>query len=487
MTSSPRRLVLFVAAGFFVLWALANAPALRQAWWFFDDYSVGDVLSAGNVEHHLEQGRPGQLVWMFTFLMDAGGQRTAANVALRLVQGLLHCLAGAFAAVLLWCVTRQRLTLLAPLPFVLWPYAGEVVLWRAAGEYPLAALLAVAGAWKARTSERLPGGLAAAALLAAGVLTHQLAAGAGLVVWCLVVGVMAVVDQPLPWRRLGREALLLANGYVMGGAASVAIAWLLSGGDPGRLRPVSSAADKLHFLAEANATFLTSPIFYPRWLAACAVGAAALPFVVLAVAAALGRLRRGRAVLAAAALATAFVTPYAAQLAVADNQLSWRVLYLAPFVFAGGWAILDGLAAKAAARAAAAAVYAAVVAAFVPLSWNASGVYVRLYEADRAALRDIEAKAAALGVRRVFVVTSEAAPRDMNPHGLDYRWGGLKMSALLVEWSAPYFVRWFSSLEPVDDDAVGGACTASCSIPNEAPGFHVHRIARGPTLCVCPP
>jgi hypothetical protein len=461
---------------------------LRQAWWFFDDYSVSDVLSAGNVEHHLEQGRPGQLVWMLTFLLDAGGQRAAANVALRLLQGLLHCLAGAFAAVLLWRETRQRLTLLAPLPFVLWPYAGEVVLWRAAGEYPLAALLAVAGAWKARTSERLlPGGLAAVALVAAGVLTHQLAAGAGLVVWCLVVGVMAVVDQPLAWRRLGREALLLANGYVMGGAASVAIAWLLSGGDPGRLRPVSSAADKLRFLAEANATFLTSPIFYPRWVAALALVAAALPFVALAVAAALGRLRRGRAVLAAAALATAFVAPYAAQLAVADNQLSWRVLYLAPFVFAGGWAILDGLAAKAAARVGAAAVYAAVVAAFVPLSWNASGVYVRLYEADRAALRDIEAKAAALGLRRVFVVTSEVAPRDMNPHGLDFRWGGLKISALLVEWSAPYFVRWYSSLEPANDDAVGEACVASCATPGEARGFRVYRIERGPTLCVCPP
>ena len=484
------RLVAGLTAVFLAAWAAAHAPALGGAWWFFDDYSVADVLSRGNVAHHLGQGRPGQLVWMLTFFLDRPPGGAAANVALRFLQGLLHAATGALVAALWYRQTRRRGTLLAGLPFVLWPYAGETVLWRAAGEYPMAALLAACGAWiiRGRARPGWPADAAAAGLVAAAMLTHQLAACVGLAAWAVAVALTSMGSGPLPGRALRREALALAAGYAAGGLAGYALAWLTASHDMERLVPATDPGAKLSFLTQANRTFFLEAAFYPPWLALAQLGLVAAGVLAL-----LGSSREPwparRRGLALIGLASLLVTPYAAHLAVADDQVSWRVFYGAPLVFGAAWTLADAApSSPRVLRVAAGLLYAAVLAAWLPLAWASARVYPALFEADRALLRRIEARAREERLPTV-VVDTQTLPSTMNPHGLDVRWGGPKPSAFLAEWAAPPFIERFSSLECSKDRGLQEACIAFCA-PRAAarPGdFTVHRLEAGPALCVCPP
>jgi hypothetical protein len=212
----PKSVGLAVGLGYFIVWCLANAPGLRQGWWFLDDYAVSGVLDRLIIKHHLAQGRPGQLLWMTTFWLDAGGQ-TRWNVALRMVQGMIHATAAALAALLLWRQTGRPATLLAGVPFLTWPFATDVVLWRAAGQYPVAALISLSGVWVLAGGRLVTGAL----LIVAALLTHQVAACAGLVVWCVVACLRLAKGQGAPARR---EATALAASYAAGAGLSLWVA-----------------------------------------------------------------------------------------------------------------------------------------------------------------------------------------------------------------------------------------------------------------------
>ena len=486
------RILLGVCVAHFALWALANEPALRSAWWFLDDYAfaAGDLLAPRNVEHHLDQGRPGQLLWMFTFLLDGREDRTSANVLLRLGQGAIHALVGALVAGLLWRETGRVSTLLAALPFVLWPYNGETVLWRAAGQYTVAALFSLL----AIVLLRAPGpptvarGVSGSLLVVAAMLTLQTAACAGASVWCLAVGLAFLRPEPPPWKRLGEEALYLADGYIVGGAASVSVAWLMAPGASHRVALVSDLPAKGRLLMDANGLFLTSPIFYPRWLAGLQVLFLGLPVLVL-LGARRDPARLRQCLFAVGCIAAGLVTPYLAHLPVAENDITWRMFYLAPLVFAGVWAFLgEGLGDLRAARLACYLVLLALLATYFPLARASSSLYPQLFAADRAMLRRIERTAAAAGVRAVCIPTDpDVAAGNPNPYGFDFSRWGVKLSAFLTEWSAPGFVRWFSPLEVAEGEPVASLCVALCRSETGAGGFRVRRLEAHRVLCVCPP
>jgi hypothetical protein len=472
-----------VFAGYALLWALSHLPALLRPWWFLDDFGIADVFAPLNVEHHLEQGRPGQLLWMSTFLLDGGPQHGPANMALRLAQGTLHALAATLVAALLWRETGRWATLLSGIPFLLWPYSSEAVLWRAAGQYPAAAVLSLAGLFLLRTSPPTPGPwVGCAALLAGALLTHQLSAMAGLVVWCLAEGLAILSPRARPAAGVVREAAALVAGYGGGALASFAVAWT-SAGDPFRLDPAASPAARLQLLFDLNLGFFTSGQFYPPALASLQIallslGLTAVPFLVR-------RLGLGRAALVGLALAGGLVAPYAALLPVAESYVSWRLHYLAPLVLSGAFAVAEAAGVGRALRIGALVTLAGLALGYAPLAWRSSAAYPRLFDADLGVLRELERVAAAQGSDAVCVVTAERLePTTLNPHGIDFRWGGVKLSALLA--AARPFLRWFSPLEMIEEEPILTRCVVACAerVPR---GRFAIRVLPDGLPCLCPP
>ncbi len=474
---------------YLVVWAGANWPGLQRAWWYSDDYGQDEVLTPSSVAHHLEQGRPGQWLWMLTFRFDGGADhREAANVLLRLLQGGAHALAAALAAGLLSRRGSRAGALLAGLPFLLWPENGECVLWRSAGTYPVAALFSVtAVSLVARRGSKLVHGGGAALLLVAAMSTMQLAALAGAVVGLFTLALTLLTARRPPWRLLALQGLWLLDGYIVGGAASVTVAahaWPL---DLERVTPRFDPLGKLSLVLDLNRRFFTEPLFYPTWLAIVQL---LLPILVGVVVLFVWREspapRRWLAV--AVILMGALVAPYAALLP-ADSSISWRVMYLAPLGLGGMWVVLDRcLARRRLLHGLCGGILLALVAGYAWLSWLESDAYLRVYEADRRLLGQVEDLARTAHTESISVATYTRLPQHtLDPYHLGFEWGGPKMPAWLQDGTVPYFFRWFSRLSPAYTEQTLDRCVELCRGTGEQPDFHCHVLDAPRLLCVCPP
>jgi hypothetical protein len=401
-----------------------------------------------------------------------------ANRLLRLLQGGLH----AVVATLVGLHFRRRggrsAGVVAGLPFLLWPYSAEAVLWRSAGQYVLAALLSVAAA-EAVTRRRQG---AAVALAATAVLTHQLAGTAGLVVWALGA-VLAWPDARVPGRELRREIGALGGGLLLGSAASALLARLAQTATGIGLDQALGSA-RIALLWRLESLFLAGGLFYPAWLAGVQLALVAL--VPVAAVTGFGPATRVRAVAAGLALlALGLLLPYAPLVAVAVHDVDRRSFYLAPLALGAAFAFAERAGAQRRGLSAAAwLLLLALVAGYLPLARDAARGYVRLYEADLRLLADVERIAERHGTRRIRFLL-EDAPRPANPHGLDFRRGGPLVSALLTEWSAPGFVRTRSPLVPEAD--ADGACARRCGETPEPGALRFLPLASPSVICGCPP
>lgn len=301
-----------------LLWGAANWPGLREPWWYTDDFPFALTMQRRPdraFAHALGGGRPLQIPWFYTQLLDGTPDRVGANIALRALGGLLHALSTTLAAGLLWQATGRRAALAGALPFLLWPFSGEVVLWRTAAYYCLASSISLAGAYLLlpATGSRLKRAVGVACI-AGSMLTHQIAGLAGLVVGVLYVALVQM-------RRVGstrdpvvRRASLLSLGYLLGGFASLAVA---------RLAPMARAEvplvlmDKLTFLLELNKLFL-APDQFPWWLVTMQTALVVGP-VLLLLAQGGSCLATQRKWLAVAMVLAAVVTPYATLMLVGES------------------------------------------------------------------------------------------------------------------------------------------------------------------------
>src|SRR4051794_13568181 len=101
--SAPGRfpsLAAFCALG--LIWAATFWPALRQAWWYQDDYACTLWPVGLATDFGLGEGRPFQGLWWQTFKLDATPSDATANVLLRLLQGLTHVGIATLLARALW-------------------------------------------------------------------------------------------------------------------------------------------------------------------------------------------------------------------------------------------------------------------------------------------------------------------------------------------------------------------------------------------------
>lgn len=477
MREDPRKRLtmhfLVCFASYLAIWTVANLPGLREPWFYFDDFvhmhNAHQHRLAMLYQRGIENGRPIEGLWFFTFLLDGN---TAANIALRFVQGTLH-VTGAVLAVT-WLGQRTRISplvqWLAGLPFLLWPFGAEATLWRSTCAFPLAMLFAVLAVF-AVTAERsrvyrLLGGM----LIAVSMLTNQSSAFAALLLWTVGCAVHAAQGRAPVWPKWRLELVILLAGYIIGGVGSILVLHNLATWGSVRGGLATDIVGKLGLLLRLNEEVLFSPR-YPVTLRVAHAALLSLA-VIIQLVGMHGKAHRTRSALVLATLLAGLVLPYTAVLTTVESWAPWRVMYLGPFVLT--LALLTSSAAGRAARLralAASALVIVVVAHYVPIAWRNSAEYVRVFREDLAFAERVEAFGSRHACDSVCVLTSrDVAIRDWNPYGFEYQHGDSKISAFLKPVVADMFLLRFTRMRPVHGDKVVQEGNERRRARNERPG-----------------
>ena len=484
LPSTKSRFVLILIT-YIAIWSVANWPALKQAWWYQDDFSFSENGPISTIYHGLDIGRPIASLWFLTYLIDIAEKESyPGNILLRFVQGIIHCLAAFVAALLIWKQTKRWAAFLAVLPFLLWPFNGEAVLWRAAGFYPIAALLSLSGIYAIRYNYPAIGVLA----LILAMLTTQSAALAGLVVWIITWSLIFLQRKSWPGRQLRFETTYVLAGYIVGGLLSYIIAQHFELVQAHRTVFTSDLGDKLAFLFELNHLFIASD-HYPAWLTTLHTILLSGAVILIAT--------RGHQMgwsihqisLPILGLAATFVTPFLTLLMVAESWPSWRVMYLAPFLITGAWILWDQV--VGAWRVGAVVVVGLlclILIGYVNIARVSASEYVEVFQADLGVLHQMERYVSQQRVmdNQVYVATSPGFVRRWNLHGIKYMHGDSKLSAYLKSWTAHPFVRRFSRLQPTEVITVKNACLAQCLLTKDREPFQSFKLQNSGTLCFCP-
>lgn len=440
------------------LWVAAYWPALHRSWWYTDDYTLAELSGRDLLEWNVSGGRPLAAIWHYTLRWDRTAKGRSINVALRLCQGAFHTLTCVLIARGLWQGGGVVFPCVAVLPFLLWPFNTEAVLWRTPGAYAMAPALAVLGVLAVRAGHEMrrwwvwPAGVVACAY---SVNFVQNAALAGGMVWLVLVAADALRAESPPWTRLAKEAALLGLGYVIGGIVSVDMV--------GMFHECSRGGVKFNWWYKwqgvklFNDKFFNLSMYTPLvWWGQVVTGAAGLLAAVVA-GVRIGRdqvsLRWGSP-LAVACLLACLVVPYVGNLVVEDLDCSLRCLYISPIVLCGALAVLFRAAEPIRAGWVVAAAAGVLVAGYLRLDHSNALDCMRLFKSDRAAIERLEAFCAAHHTDRVVLLAGAVPTRLNNPYGLKYVDCGCKSSALATEWAAFRAVKWFSRLRPVHRDAV---------------------------------
>jgi hypothetical protein len=470
---------------FGLLWAAFFWPALHDAWWYADDFWLGEWTGAQRWGPFVfGQGRPILGLWSYSFFLDNSPNAQWANILLRWFQGGVHVLSATLLAALLWSVIRHWTAALAALPFLLWPFNADAVLIRSASLYAIAGLLSFLGLWLIRVNgskrDRFYW-ISGTSLCGLSMLAEQSPAFAGIAVWIVLVGLTAIQSAPMPWRRLVREAVFLAIGTITGAAVSY---WLIKANPismpafvgRGHLRfdvPMSlrmlAVIDWMIVLFPAYVPKMRMPVlsnwyenlvpqhatadFYPRWLQLFHVLLiASTLFAILLFAYRKFKTVKGmgRPILVFLCLVLSFVAPFSAQmLAVGQLAIVLRTLYLAPVLFtACAIFTLQLLKQDVWFERVTVVLLFAILVSYWPISRKHAAEYVSCYEADMADLRDVEQHAAELGLTRVLVVPGMVFWL-YNPHHFKYSMLCTHNSSLAYPWVRETFIRNRSGLQPL--------------------------------------
>jgi hypothetical protein len=469
-----KRLIFAITFALYMLiWSFANWPALKQAWWCADDFIRAEDLS-GSLPRGLENGRPLEGLWFWTFALDGRSDHELQNMALRLLQGGLHSLTATIAAYLLWQHTLRKTTVLAVLPFLLWPFNQEAVLWRSAGAYTVAAMLGLLGLWAIRQEGYWLKGLGVVAIIL-GSWANQVAVLSGLIVWVILVSLDSPQSHSLT--RVKQEITLFLLGYVVGGVSSYIIARSFYPSQ--RTTFGLDYKIKLHYLFDLNQILLVYPDNYPQWLA----GLHVLLFM-----ATISILIWQHRLLPLLALTLLLVIPYLPLLLVKENNLAWRVMYLAPFVIVAAWSLLEqAIGSQRIGLLLAGGLLSLILVSYIKIGRANAHEYVQIFTADLATLHQIEVEAKQREISMIFVATHPDFVRGWNPYSLRYISSDSKLSAFQISWMAHPFIRWFSPLQPIDrNEAIKNQCVAQCQLTKDKPYFQYDKLPNEPILCICP-
>jgi hypothetical protein len=478
-----------------LLYVVAFLPALRHAWWFRDDYLVGELSADDLRRTAYSTGRPVYGLLFRTIALDNRADAVTANVLLRLGRALLHVTACWVLALLLWRKLRApRVACLATLPFLLWFLNPDAVLARLGAGYPLAVLLTLTALLSAECGHRFGWGQVAAIPLAAlAVLSNQAAAMGGVVVWVLLPALEAAAGRRPDVRLALRQGLPLLLGLLLGAYLSVrCIHHFPETAAPDRQGFATDWRAKMVFWWDLQQCFFLYPrerFGVPSSLVSRGLNAAQIALCVGSFGWLLYRGVGGRPWLLAAAATLPLLTvlPYFALLVVRESWPSCRAMYLAPLLLTGAAAlgyqatrrcpvplILGGLA------------LVVIVCGNVRLARTNAADYLETQRRDLETLEQVKAAAREQGCRRVVLLTDEVV-RDWNPYHVHFLNADNHPSAFLIGYGAPYFVRRHSDLEVVWDLALKEQARRQIAASPRPPGFHFERLAGTDVLIVCPP
>jgi hypothetical protein len=480
-------ILLGLFAFYFLAWAIANWPALHQAWWYRDDFYLIEYR-ADSILSGLYSGRPVEGVLYFTFYLDASGQAELQNIFMRFIQGAFHCLAASLGAYFVWKDTHHPSAFVGLLPFVLWPFNAEAVLWRSAIGYPVAALLSVLGLalvmqqGRGRSVYRLLG----AVCMVLAVLSKQVTALAGPVIWFLIVCLRWVHERP-PLGFLGAKQLTyLLSGGIGGGLISVAIVRHYDT-DLERSGFAVDLWDRLKYITDLNVLFISWPGFYPTWLVLAHVALLVVAFCLLLVAALKRNQTFGTLVTFMFVCFVGFVFPFAPHLVLAETWPSFRVLYLAPLMVSIAWLTTIQLRTNVVFRYIAAGIFCVILLGYVQIAWKNAEEYPLVFKADLQKLQALTEAANRQQATDIFVVTfPEYEVIEWNPYQVKYMHADSKISAFLTDYSADSFIRLFSPLKPTRSAEGQAVCHRVCSASPYELNSKIDIVEAGSILCVCP-
>jgi hypothetical protein len=489
-------LFVFVFISYLSLWSFANWPALKEAWWSTDDFSYIEELRSPTIKSYpgLSNGRPISSLWFATFLLEYDDNREIYNIALRVIQGLIHCLATLFAAVMLWKQIKNWGAFISVLPFLLWPFNGDAVLWRSAGYYPIAALFGLAGLfvlWKSKEKEFLKLSIGAILIIIA-TLTNQITALSGLIVWFIIssLRILKCKSSISSKRKLIFSTIYLIILYLIGGLLSYFIANYFN--PDTRAKFTKNYIEKISYLLNLNDTFIFSPLYYPLWL----IGLLTLLFVIYGIVIFKRAIKKE---LSAKDFLVYFllpilllITPYAPLLLVSENLSSPRIMYLSAFLITGIWIVLkQDLGKHYWSNILLYSILTLIIIGYIKIARISSSDYVKMFHYDLLVLEKIEEFAMQEKVddQKVFVATFPDFIREWNPYKITYIQGDSKLSAFLKSWSAHPFIRLYSSLKTTENENVKDACLSYCENTKNGKNFQLFKIRNGRNsniICLCP-
>ncbi len=425
-----------------------NWPGLAKPWLFLDDYHKIHFVSTV-VKSDVALGRPVEGLWFSTFYLDGNLEQPENNMALRFIHGSIHVLASTFAAILIWKHTKRWIALFSMIPFLIWPFNGEAVLWRAAAGYPIAAFLSILGVYLISLEGRFRFVWKTLGMIfiSASLLANQLSAFAGLVLLLIIIGLDFEENINISRKKLGRY-LYVIFGYFLGGTISILLLRFYSP-DLQRSHFATDLYVKIKLLYRLNRQFISSPDFYPDWIIGLHV-----VLLVSAMCWLIWNVYKNNGIrinmlISILIFASLFAIPYTALLLLTtESWSSWRLMYLAPFLFTMALNLFNlGSENVLIVRRLPILILIILIVGYFQIGRINSSEYVTVFDGDIRVLRQFELAANQQGANQVTVSTYPDFISDWNPYDIKYSHGSSKHSAFHIQYSWYTFINNFSTLK----------------------------------------
>jgi len=368
------KLFSYITLIYFFTWTFANWPALHVAWWHSDDYAFGERSCLGLIHEGLINGRPVAGLWFATFCPNQVSDLDIYNILIRFIQGIFHCLAASIAALLILNQTKKWTAVIGAMAFLLWPFNGEAVLWRSAGLYPLGAFLGLLGVFSIHHNKKfslaynIPGFL----LIVLAMLTNVVSALSGILIWSLILILDIDENEEVIGKEFIYKTALLALGYLLGGILSYLIAsnYNIITDDRAAFASASSILTKPQYFFDLYYSSIFNRYLYPIWL-----NILIFIVVLILITRLIIKIREHSYSLNLISLylilsACLLLSPFFTLLLISENNTSWRVMYLSPFILTSIFVILLELIQNRRAQAVVIILFCLILLGFIRLTWS---------------------------------------------------------------------------------------------------------------------
>jgi len=468
-------------------------------WWMGDDfnyivnwriwYESGDPLTKMPSWHALKNGRPLMVILLSTFLIDNTVNSEIYNVILRYAQGIAHCLAVTIMLIILWYKTHKINIIFYILPFLIWPFNAEAVLWRSASQYPFSALLICSGMYLIliNSSNNISRNILGILFIVLSIMTNQVSAFLGIAIFILILGIKSLNNEDVLIKETYNQIFIIFLGFIIGGFLSYIIG--CTSGD--RIGISNDIIGKIKLLIELNYSVIFNIKFYPRWIIFIHSFLIILPILLILYKKKHSSLPSRNIILALVCYLSIFIIPYSAILLSKENWPSWRIMYISPIIFTSAFLYLDYLLDRFKFKKFIEfATLILLVIGYVQISRINTSEYFEAFNNDLKQIEVIDNYLREHDLAKdypIHIVTFPDYVRTWNPYNLKYIHGNSKTSAIMRDWYVGPFLSLFSSLNYIDDFDVNKSCLNICKKnSNSHKSLEFYKLTSYDVICICP-